>query len=34
MRDPARIDELQKALGETEGLVNVAVFAHDDEAEI
>ena len=34
MRDPSRIDELQKALSETEGLANVAVFAHDDEAEI
>jgi hypothetical protein len=34
LRDPARIDELQKSLNEAEGLTNVAVFAHDDEAEI
>jgi hypothetical protein len=34
LRDPSRIDELQVALGQTEGLTNVSVFMHDDEAEI
>ena len=34
LRDPGRINELQAALGQTEGLTNVAVFLHDDEAEI
>ena len=34
LRDPGRINELQLALGQTEGLTNVAVFMHDDEAEI
>jgi hypothetical protein len=34
LRDPARFDELQAALAQTEGLSNVSVFLHDDEAEI
>ncbi len=34
LRDPGRIDELQSAPGQTEGLTNVSVFLHDDEAEI
>jgi hypothetical protein len=34
LRDPDRINELQLALPQTEGLTNVAVFLHDDEAEI
>ena len=34
LRDPGRIDELQVALAQTEGLTNVSVFMHDDEAEI
>ena len=34
LRDPARFDELQTALAQTEGLSNVSVFLHDDEAEI
>jgi hypothetical protein len=34
LRDPARVDELQVALVQAEGLANVAVFMHADEAEI
>lgn len=34
LRDPARVDELQTLLSQTEGLANVAVFMHEDEAEI
>lgn len=34
LRDPSRFDELQAALSQTEGLANVSVFMHDDEAEI
>jgi hypothetical protein len=34
LRDPSRFDELQSALSQTEGLANVSVFMHDDEAEI
>lgn len=34
LRDPDRIDELQTVLLQTDGLSNVAVFMHDDEAEI
>ena len=34
LRDPDRINELQLALAQTQGLTNVAVFLHDDEAEI
>jgi len=34
MRDPARVDELQAALVKVEGLANVSVFMHADEAEI
>ena len=33
-RDPTRIDELQSALSAAGGLSNIAVFIHDDEAEI
>lgn len=34
LRDPGRLNELQTALVQTEGLANVSVFMHDDEAEI
>ncbi len=34
LRDPSRVDELQTLLARTEGLANVAVFMHEDEAEI
>jgi hypothetical protein len=34
MRDPSRVDELQTLLSRTEGMANVAVFMHEDEAEI
>jgi hypothetical protein len=34
LRDPARSDELQAALSKTEGLSNISLFMHDDEAEI
>jgi hypothetical protein len=34
LRDPSRFDELQSALSQAEGLANVSVFMHDDEAEI
>jgi hypothetical protein len=34
LRDPSRFDELQASLSQTEGLANVSVFMHDDEAEI
>jgi hypothetical protein len=34
LRDPSRFDELQSALSQTQGLANVSVFMHDDEAEI
>ena len=34
LRDPGRVDELQAVLLQTEGLANVSVFMHDDEAEI
>jgi hypothetical protein len=34
LRDPGRVDELQTALTKTEGLANVSVFMHSDEAEI
>jgi hypothetical protein len=34
LRDPGRVDELQSALVQTEGLANVSVFMHADEAEI
>ena len=34
MRDPARVDELQAALVKVEGLANISVFIHADEAEI
>ncbi len=34
LRDPARVDELQAALSTAEGLTNVTVFTHEDEAEI
>jgi hypothetical protein len=34
LRDPSRVDELQTLLSRTEGLANVAVFMHEDEAEI
>ncbi len=34
MRDPARVDELQAALVKVEGLANISVFMHADEAEI
>jgi hypothetical protein len=34
MRDPSRSHELQSALAHAEGLTNVSVFMHDDEAEI
>ncbi|MGA2620277.1 MAG: DUF4956 domain-containing protein [Thermoguttaceae bacterium] len=34
LRDPGRVDELQAALVQTEGLANVSVFMHADEAEI
>lgn len=34
LRDPGRFDELQSSLAQTEGLTNVVVFMHDDEAEI
>ena len=34
LRDPSRCEELQNTLAQTEGLTNVAVFMHNDEAEI
>lgn len=34
MRDPSRLDELQVSLSKLDDLSNVAVFLHDDEAEI
>ena len=34
LRDPGRVDELQAALVQVEGLGNVSVFMHADEAEI
>ncbi len=34
LRDPTRVDELQSALSNADGLSNVSVFMHDDEAEI
>lgn len=34
LRDPSRFDELQATLTSTDGLSNVTVFLHDDEAEI
>ncbi len=34
LRDPSRLDELQTLLSRTEGLANVAVLRHGDEAEI
>ncbi len=34
LRDPSRVDELQAALVQAEGLANVSVFMHADEAEI
>ena len=34
LRNPARSDELQAELAQTEGFENVAVYMHDDEAEI
>jgi len=34
LRDPRRADEFQTSLGNVPGLENVAVFMHDDEAEI
>ncbi|MGA2032611.1 MAG: DUF4956 domain-containing protein [Thermoguttaceae bacterium] len=34
LRDPGRVDELQSTLAKTDGLANVAVFMHEDEAEI
>jgi len=34
LRDPGRVDELQAALVKVEGLANVSVFMHADEAEI
>jgi hypothetical protein len=34
LRDPTRVDELQSALSGTDGLSNISVFMHDDEAEI
>ncbi|MGO9114652.1 MAG: DUF4956 domain-containing protein [Thermoguttaceae bacterium] len=34
MRDPGRVDELQAALVKVEGLANISVFMHADEAEI
>jgi hypothetical protein len=34
LRDPSRVDELQTVLSRTEGMANVSVFMHEDEAEI
>jgi Domain of unknown function (DUF4956) len=34
LRDPSRVDELQAALAQSEGLANISVFMHEDEAEI
>ena len=34
LRDPNRVDELQAALVKVEGLANISVFMHTDEAEI
>ena len=34
LRDPARFEELQAELSPIQGLGNVSVFMHDDEAEI
>jgi hypothetical protein len=34
MRDPGRVNELQAALVKVEGLANISVFMHADEAEI
>jgi hypothetical protein len=34
LRDPARFEELQSELSPLDGFGNVAVFMHDDEAEI
>jgi len=34
LRDPARSSELQSELTATEGLENISVYLHDDEAEI
>ena len=34
LRDPARSSELQSELTATEGLTNISVYMHDDEAEI
>ncbi len=34
LRDSSRCDELQSVLSQAEGLANVSVFMHDDEAEI
>jgi hypothetical protein len=34
LRDPARSDELEMALKQTEGIERIALFMHDDEAEI
>jgi hypothetical protein len=34
MRDPARMDELQTVLSQTEGLANVAVFNHGEHGDI
>ena len=34
LRDPNRVDELQAALVSVEGLANISVFMHADEAEI
>ena len=34
LRDPARSSELQSELTATEGLENISVYMHDDEAEI
>jgi len=34
LRDPSRSDELKLALNQTEGVENIALFLHEDEAEI
>lgn len=34
MRNPGRVSELQASLAQVEGLANISVFMHADEAEI
>ena len=34
LRDPDRVDELRAPLGQAEGLSNISVLMHTDEAEI